>query len=152
MTRPAAPMAPAGALLLVSAGLLQGCTPVGNAAVRPAPSSLACMREAIRDRLPQDVDDATRHCLASGLIALSCSPLEAWLAGWGKEASDLLGAGDAEQRDLAADRQGRECARERGTAEALLQCCLARARHPGIDGPGASGGRHVTTVAGRRPA
>jgi len=152
MTRPAAAMVLAGAMLPVSTGLLQGCTPVGHAAVRPAPSSIACMREAIRDRLPRDVDDATRHCLASGLIALSCSPLEAWLAGWGKEASDLLGAGDAEQRDLAADREGRECARERGTAEALLQCCLVRAGHPGDDGPGASGGRQVTTAAGRHSA
>lgn len=93
------------------------------------------MREAIRDRVPAGLDDATRHCLASGLIALYCSPAEATLAGWGKELAGLLGEGDAEAADLRADRRGRDCARATGDAGDLLGCCLATASAGGRDLP-----------------
>ena len=42
------------------------------------------------------------HGLASTGIALQCSRFESWLAGWGKEAGDELGGGDASREDVDA--------------------------------------------------
>jgi hypothetical protein len=47
------------------------------------------------------------------------------MAGIGKEVRDLLGPGDAEWRDLIADRRGIACARTSSTNQTLLQCCLS---------------------------
>jgi hypothetical protein len=52
-----------------------------------------------------------------------CSRAEAWLAGWGKEAADAFGAGDADWDDLRADRVGRDCAGTADGATGLLACC-----------------------------
>jgi hypothetical protein len=89
---------------------------------RPASSSVGCA-QAVVAALPPGLDDAENHCLASAEIARRCSPFEAWLAGWGKEAGDALGGGDASRDDLEANRLGRRCANGEGDAMELLDCC-----------------------------
>ena len=82
------------------------------------------MQAAIKDRLPPNIPDSQAHCTASGLIARYCSVTEATLAGWAKELKDLLGPGDAEWRDLIADRRGIDCARATDSDQELQACCL----------------------------
>jgi hypothetical protein len=89
---------------------------------RPAPSSAGCAR-AVVARLPPGLSDPEKHCVASAGIARQCSPFEAWLAGWGKEAQDALGRGDASREDLEANRIGRDCALADGAPDAALECC-----------------------------
>ena len=57
------------------------------------------------------------------MIAQRCSVTEAYLAAFGKEIGDLLGNGDAEWRDVHADRRGIACARRVDSQTALLECC-----------------------------
>lgn len=82
------------------------------------------MQAAVRERLPEHLPDAQAHCLAAGLIARYCSVTEASLASIGKELQDLFGHGDAEWRDLQADRRGIRCARQTRDSEGLTDCCL----------------------------
>ena len=100
--------------------LLCGCAHV---APRPAVSSLGCMR-AVRASLPANLGDKRAHCLASGLIARHCSAAEGYLAGAGKELADVVGPGDAEWSDWAADRRGVACARMAADDAAVDACCL----------------------------
>lgn len=84
------------------------------------------MNAVLRQHLPvnpKKMNDAQMHCAVAGLIARYCSVTEATLASYGKELKDLVGAGDAQWRDLASDRQGIRCARTAITNEALLKCC-----------------------------
>jgi hypothetical protein len=67
--------------------------------------------------------DTELHCIAAGSIALQCSRTEAWLASLGKELVDLFGKGDAELRDLRADRRGIRCARAASGLDAIAECC-----------------------------
>lgn len=100
---------------------------------RPAPSTVGCA-EAVVAALPPGLSDPENHCLASAGIALQCSPFEAWLAGWGKEARDALGGGDAAREDLEANRLGRRCASNAGESVdsgALLECCRRELEQPG---------------------
>ena len=108
---------------VLSSLLLCACASVPFAPPRAAHSSLGCIHAAIQNRLPDDLPDAQAHCIASALIARYCSLPEATMAAWGKEFLDLLGSGDAEWRDLVADRHGRRCARSVTSDEALRQCC-----------------------------
>ncbi len=119
------------AVLVVS--LLCGCAPLSRYEVRPARSSLGCMRSVLRMHEPTPAHDAQAHCLAAGLIARYCSISEAWLAGIGKEIRDLFGPGQAEWRDLVADRRGIDCAR-RVTDDAGLQVCCEEAAHAPLIG------------------
>jgi len=96
---------------------------------RPAQSTAGCARVVVTD-LPPGLDDLEKHCLASAGIARRCSPAEAWLAGWGKEVQDALGAGDASRRDLHANRLGRRCAAQSGMAEDLAECCRRALAEP----------------------
>lgn len=89
---------------------------------RPAVSTVGCA-EAVVAALPPGLDDREKHCLASAGIVLHCSRLESWLAGWGKEAGDALGGGDASRGDVDANRIGRRCADSTRDAAALLDCC-----------------------------
>ncbi len=89
---------------------------------RPAASTVGCA-EAVVARLPPGLDDREKHCLASAGIVQQCSRFEAWLAGWGKEAGDALGDGDASREDVDANRIGRRCADGAHDAAALLDCC-----------------------------
>jgi hypothetical protein len=85
------------------------------------------MKAVLESKLPRDLPDGEAHCVASGLIARYCSIPESYLAGLGKELRDLIGPGDAEWRDLTADRAGIACARRAGSDEALDACCLGNA-------------------------
>ena len=69
------------------------------------------MRAAIAGRDLESLPDGEAHCFAAGLIARRCSVTESMLASVGKEIQDAIGAGDAEWRDLSADRRGVHCAR-----------------------------------------
>jgi hypothetical protein len=108
------------ATLLLSL-LLAGCAAEAR---RPATSTVACA-EAVVAQLPPGLSDPEKHCLASAGIARQCSPFEAWLAGWGKEARDAVGHGDAAHEDLESNRRGRRCAGDSADPEALLACCRA---------------------------
>ncbi len=88
------------------------------------------MQAALHERLPKNLPDAQTHCIAAGLIARYCSVTEATLASVGKELRDLLGPGDAEWRDLAADRRGLDCARGVDSDSGLQDCCLQTAAQP----------------------
>jgi hypothetical protein len=79
---------------------------------------------AVRDSLPANLNDKRAHCLAAGWIAQRCSTLEAYIAGAGKEISDLFTGGDAEWSDWRADRIGIVCAAKNTQADALPQCCM----------------------------
>jgi hypothetical protein len=106
--------------------ILCACTPLGVKESRAAKSSLSCMQTAIAG---QDFDrrpDHEAHCVAAGLIALRCSVTEAQLASYGKELRDMLGRGDADWRDLRADRRGIACARSATDAQRLIACCEAK--------------------------
>lgn len=122
------------ALLVAGAGL-DGCVAGSGAQVRAAPSSLECMQQAVAAHVPAGIPDGQAHCLAAAFIARECSTAEAWLAGYGKELGDLLGGGDAELRDLAADRAGVHCARGARRDEDVETCCLGRFAHDrvGVD-------------------
>jgi hypothetical protein len=100
-----------------------GCISVPHRPARLERSSYGCMTAVLREKLPANLPDKRAHCLASGLIARYCSPPEAYLAGIGKEAKDLVGAGDFERADWRADRKGVECARHADGDEALTACC-----------------------------
>ena len=96
---------------------------------RPAASTYGCAQAVVAD-LPPGLDDLERHCLASAGISLQCSGFEAWLAGWGKEARDALGGGDASREDVDANRIGRRCANGAGDTAALLECCRRELDQP----------------------
>jgi hypothetical protein len=107
------------------------CAPLPSREARPAKSSLGCMNAALREHFPggldertQTMNDAQMHCAAAGLIARYCSVTEATIASYGKELKDLVGAGDAQWRDLESDRRGIRCARSAPDTAGLLQCCL----------------------------
>jgi hypothetical protein len=109
-----------GALLAVT-----GCAPLAANEPRPAKSSVGCMRAAIEGRDFSGLSDAQAHCIAAGLIARRCSVTESMLAGVGKEIRDALGAGDAEWRDLTADREGVQCAKSADHDRQVVACCTA---------------------------
>ena len=115
-------IAPVTTLLVASFGAA-GCAPLAKSEPRPARSSLSCMRAAIADQNLADLPDAQAHCIAAGLIARHCSVSESMLASLGKEIDDLLGVGDAEWRDLGADRRGMNCARRAASDTELRTCC-----------------------------
>lgn len=98
---------------------LAGCAATPE---RPAVSTVGCA-EAVVAELPAGLDDSEKHCLASAGIALRCSRVEAWLTGWGKEARDALGGGDASGDDVVANRIGRRCAAGARDTDVLLDCC-----------------------------
>jgi hypothetical protein len=85
-------------------------------------SSYGCMR-AVRDIVPTRIPDKRAHCLAAGGIALHCSVAEAYIAGVGKEVTDLFTGGDAEWGDLKADAAGVRCARAGRGDSQLASCC-----------------------------
>jgi hypothetical protein len=84
------------------------------------------MRATVAEKVPTNLGDKHRHCLAAGMIARYCSPSEAKIASWGKEFDDALGGGDADRRDLEADYVGIGCARAARDDEALRRCCAER--------------------------
>jgi hypothetical protein len=92
---------------------------------RLAPSSLGCMRAVVRDKLPQPLPDKQAHCLAAGLIARYCSRSEAYIAGYGKEFTDIFDGGDPEIGDIKADLMGIRCAGGATTNRDLASCCAA---------------------------
>ena len=106
---------------------LAGCA---SPPARPASSTLGCVQTVVVT-LPAGLTDPEKHCLASAGIARRCSPFEAWLAGWGKEARDALGGGDAAREDLEANHLGRQCAAQLGNAEEMLECCRRVLAVPG---------------------
>jgi hypothetical protein len=78
---------------------------------------------AVRDSLPAGLPDKRAHCLASAGIALRCSVMEAYVAGAGKEISDLFTGGDAEWADWRADRVGVACAKLSYQIDVVSMCC-----------------------------
>ena len=81
------------------------------------------MRAVVRDKLPQALPDKQAHCLAAGLIAHYCSRSEAYLAGYGKEFTDIFDGGDPEIGDIRADLLGIRCARHSPALGDLAGCC-----------------------------
>jgi hypothetical protein len=108
--------------LLAAATLLTACAAAPGVA-RLAPSSLGCMRAVVRDKLPQPLPDKQAHCLAAGLIARYCSRPEAYIAGYGKEFTDIFDGGDPEIGDIKADLMGIRCASGATTTHDLASCC-----------------------------
>jgi hypothetical protein len=71
--------------------------------------------------------DKNRHCTVSCMLSLLCSDAEVLLAGAAKEFLDLLGAGQAERADMAANKYGVDLVRfDRAllVPECLNQCDL----------------------------
>jgi hypothetical protein len=69
--------------------------------------------------------DVRKHCLAAGTIAMRCGGTSSFMAGYGKELADVFGPGNAERRDLAANKAGRDCAGQSADENALGACCAA---------------------------
>ena len=89
------------------------------------------MRAALAPHDLAALSDDQAHCVAAAVIAARCSVGEAVLASVGKEIADVFGRGDAQWRDLQADRRGIACARDtfpNGDMAALAQCCGAGVR------------------------
>jgi hypothetical protein len=105
--------------------LIAACSPLATHEPRAARSSLGCIHAALAGSDFDGLSDAAAHCLATGLIARRCSATEALLASIGKELQDLVGPGDAEWRDLRADRAGVECAKQSANEAALAACCVS---------------------------
>ena len=103
--------------------VLCACLPLAGRENRAAQSSLGCMQRVREEKLPVGLNDEMKHCVAAGLVARYCSRSEAWMASIGKEVEDVFGPGDAEWRDLVADRHGRTCARAASSDAELRQCC-----------------------------
>ena len=108
--------------IVSSLPIVAGCA---STAPRPAKSSYGCMQSVVTNKLPSGIPDSRAHCMASGLIARYCSRSEAYMAGIGKELRDLLGPGDAELRDLRADRAGIACSRKAKDDADIASCCSA---------------------------
>jgi hypothetical protein len=115
-----------------------GCATLPDAPPRLAATPLGCMRATVAAKVPPELGDKHRHCLAAGMIARHCSPSEAKLASWGKELGDALGNGDADRGDLAADYAGIACARAARDDEALQRCCAAHYPEPAHEAAGES--------------
>jgi len=109
--------------------LLLSLTACRSLEPRPAASSYSCMR-AVRDqvvqRLGQNTLDKRLHCAVSAHIARQCSVSEAYLAGMGKEVSDLFTGGDAEWADWQADRAGVSCGKANADEQGIAGCCAER--------------------------
>ena len=105
-----------------------GCAPLAIKEQRAATSTMGCMRAAISSQPFDDLPDDAAHCIAAGLIARRCSVTEAMLASVGKEIGDALGSGDAQWRDLRADRKGIRCARSADDEQELAACCASQVR------------------------
>jgi hypothetical protein len=84
------------------------------------------MRAVVRDKLPQPLPDKQAHCLAAGLIVRYCSRSEAYLAGYGKEFTDIFDGGDPEIGDIKADLIGIRCASGAATSADLAGCCATQ--------------------------
>ncbi len=104
--------------------LLTGCSGLGGGP-RPATSTLGCARAAVAAVVEPTMTDKRMHCTGAASIARLCSVFEAHTAAWGKEFTDLFGAGDPSVADLHADRDGIACARRDPRPEAVLECCAA---------------------------
>lgn len=111
----------AGCSVVLMASMLAGCAVSGGP--RAADSSLGCIRKVVDERVPHGLPDKVTHCIAAGLIAWHCSPLESRLASVGKELRDIFGPGNAEWADLQASRKGIACARQAADESGLQQCC-----------------------------
>jgi hypothetical protein len=114
---------------VVACGLLLGACATAPGVTRQAPSSLGCMQAVVRDRLPQPLPDKQEHCLAAGLIARFCSRPEAYLAGYGKEFTDIFDGGDPEIGDIKADLMGIRCQARSQTTAQLAECCVSELTH-----------------------
>jgi hypothetical protein len=115
------------ALVVAVSTALAGCAALADGP-RPASSSAGCARAAVDAVVTPEMTDVRKHCVGAAAIARACSVAEAWLASYGKEVADALGDGDAEARDLRADRAGIACARSTPDAAGIDACC-ARAGH-----------------------
>jgi hypothetical protein len=115
------------AAMIAACVALCACAPLAGREMRAADSSLGCMQRVRDEKLPVGLDDEMQHCVAAGLIARYCSRAEAWIAGFGKEIKDVFGRGDAQWRDIEADRRGVNCARATGDDTQLRQCCAMSA-------------------------
>jgi hypothetical protein len=101
---------------------MSGCTPLTHE-TRAARSSLGCMKAVLARHDFTRLDDDVAHCLAAGLIARHCSVSEAYLASIGKEVRDTFGSGDAQWKDVSADRRGIDCARQASADKDVEACC-----------------------------
>lgn len=116
--------------ILALAIVLSACGTVPNEPSRAAYSTLGCMRAGVVISRSTEADnDEQAHCLAAGMIARYCSIFEAYLAGVGKEISDLFTRGDAQWSDWRADRDGIGCARVAQDDADLVLCCM-RGKQP----------------------
>jgi hypothetical protein len=113
----------AAAALVALTVAAAGCTPLATTEGRASKSTVGCIRAAIAGRDLGRLPDSEAHCVAAGLIARRCSVTESTLASVGKEIQDAIGSGDAEWRDLSADRRGVQCARTARGDEELAACC-----------------------------
>ena len=116
---------------LVATALLGACA-AAPGVQRLSASSLGCMRAVVRDKLPQNLPDKQAHCLAAGMIAHYCSRPEAYLAGYGKEFTDIFDGGDPEIGDIRADLLGIHCAAVSITTDALGGCCASELTRRGL--------------------
>jgi hypothetical protein len=112
-------------LMTTAACLALAACATAPGAARQSASSLGCMQAVVRERLPQGLPDKQEHCLAAGLIARYCSRPEAYLAGYGKEFTDIFDGGDPEIGDIKADLMGIRCERSAASTQDLAGCCAA---------------------------
>jgi len=102
---------------------LAGCS-TAPGVQRLEPSSYDCMHAVVQKFIPAGIPDKQAHCLAAGYIARYCSRSEAYIAGAGKEFTDLFDGGDAEWGDWVADRIGIACEAHAASDAALASCCV----------------------------
>lgn len=110
------------------------CLAVAGCATMPRAPAGTCLQRTVDALDLGGLPDGRKHCVASAAIARQCGRGTAWLAGFAKELSDLLGRGDFERRDLEADRAGRACAAttQDGASRTMGQAAAGR---PATDQP-----------------
>ena len=116
---------------VVASILLTACA-AAPGVQRLSASPLGCMRAVVREKLPQNLPDKQAHCLAAGMIAHYCSRTEAYIAGYGKEFTDIFDGGDPEIGDIRADLLGIHCAAVSTTTDALAGCCARELTRRGL--------------------
>ncbi len=67
--------------------------------------------------------DKSKHCAFSCMLSLECGEIQAYLLGLAKEFHDSLGYGDADAKDLAANKVGLNFAKAVSTEAACLSEC-----------------------------
>lgn len=106
--------------LLLSLVLLASTT-AASAQEKISPCAWRTARAFSEELNKSELSDKIKHCFVTCLVTIECSRFSARTLGWAKEFADLLGMGQAEIADLAANELGIDLALK-GRATSAPEC------------------------------